>query len=261
MIRGTDDLGKDLIIAQDYITDGIRLRAEERATLELGPETDLELREKLRAEIAAERFTRIDRAMIEEAPHRVLDLRPEEGQIGADFDRTLRLGRLQRLQRFGLAHQIDPGVWTISEKLEPTMRAHGERGDIIKATNRALTDHGLERGMGQYALHGEELQQPVIGRVIGKRLTGELGDRVALIVDGVAHHVALGDKAVAADAPVSSIVEIDPASPVQRPSDRNIAVLPADTGIYRPSEHRHLSPERTPGDRHGRPHPRAGRRL
>jgi hypothetical protein len=42
VIRGQDDQGKDLIIAQDYITDGVRLRAEERATLELGPETDHE---------------------------------------------------------------------------------------------------------------------------------------------------------------------------------------------------------------------------
>jgi hypothetical protein len=45
----------------------VRLRAQERATLELGPESDLELREKLRAEIAADRFTRIDRAITEEA--------------------------------------------------------------------------------------------------------------------------------------------------------------------------------------------------
>jgi type IV secretory pathway VirD2 relaxase len=38
VVRGRDDLGKDLIIAQDYITDGMRQRAQERATLELGPE-------------------------------------------------------------------------------------------------------------------------------------------------------------------------------------------------------------------------------
>jgi hypothetical protein len=29
------------------------------------------------------------------------------------------------------------------------MRALGERGDIVKAINRALADRGLERGMGQ----------------------------------------------------------------------------------------------------------------
>jgi len=244
VIRGKDDLGKDLIIAQDYITDGVRLRAQERATLELGPETDLELREKLRAEITAERFTRIDRAMIEEAPERVLDLRPEAGQVRADFDRTLRVGRLETLERYGLAREHEPGVWTISEKLEPTMRALGERGDIVKAINRALTDRGLERGMGQYVLHGEDERQPVIGRVIGKRLADELGDRVALIVDGVdgrTHHVALGDKAVAQDAPIGSIVEIGRAPAGPRASDRNIAALAEETGIYRPSEHRAIA--------------------
>jgi type IV secretory pathway VirD2 relaxase len=244
VIRGKDDLGRDLIIAQDYITDGVRLRAQERATLELGPESDLELREKLRAEITADRFTRIDRAMIEEATEKMLDLRPEAGQVRADFDRTLRFGRLQTLERYGLAAEAMPGVWTISEKLEPTMRALGERGDIVKAINRALTDRGLERGMDRYVLHGEEMTQPVVGRVIGKRLTDELGDRVALIVDGVdgrAHHVVLGDKAVAADAPMGSIVEIGRAPMGPRASDRNIAAMAADTGVYRPSEHRAMA--------------------
>jgi hypothetical protein len=32
VIRGRDDLDKDLIIAQDYITDGIRLRAAGRSS-------------------------------------------------------------------------------------------------------------------------------------------------------------------------------------------------------------------------------------
>jgi hypothetical protein len=80
--------------------------------------------------------------------------------------------------------------------------------------------------------------------VIGKRLTDELGDRVALIVDGVdgrTHHVVLGDKAVAADAPMGSIVEIGRAPMGPRASDRNIAAMAADTGVYRPSEHRAMA--------------------
>ena len=36
VIRGKDDTGKDLIIAQDYVTDGVRIRAQERVTLEWG---------------------------------------------------------------------------------------------------------------------------------------------------------------------------------------------------------------------------------
>ena len=241
VIRGKDDLGNDLIIAQDYITDGVRLRAQERATLELGPETDLELRDKLRAEMTAERFTRIDRAIIEEAPEGVLDLRPEAAQVRADFDRTLRIGRLQTLARYGLAAEAEPGVWTLSERLEPAMRALGERGDIIKAMHRALADRGEERAAESYALHGQEMTQPVIGRVIGKRLADELGDRVALIVDGVdgrTHYVPLGDKVAAEDAPLGSIVEVGRAPFGARASDRNIAGRAAGTGIYRPSEHR-----------------------
>ena len=244
VIRGKDDLGHDLIIAQDYITDGVRPRAQERATLELGPETDLELRDKLRAEVTAERFTRIDRAMIEEATDKVLDLRPEAGQVRADFDRTLRIGRLQTLERYSLATEAEPGVWTLSERMEPAMRELGERGDIIKAMHRALADRGEERAAGSYALHGEDMAQPVTGRVIGKRLTDELGDRVALIVDGVdgrTHHVALGDKAAAQDARMGSIVEIGRPPTGARASDRNIAAMAADAGVYRPSEHRAMA--------------------
>ena len=62
----------------------MRLRAQHLATLELGPET-LELRAKLQAEAAAERFTRIDRAMLREARDRMLDLRAEAGQCPRRF--------------------------------------------------------------------------------------------------------------------------------------------------------------------------------
>jgi type IV secretory pathway VirD2 relaxase len=232
IVRGRDDLGKDLIIAQDYITDGIRLRAQELATLELGPETDQELRSKLQAEVSAERFTRIDRAMLAEAPERVLDLRPEAGQVRSDFDRTLRIGRLQTLERYGLAREVEPGVWTLSEKLEPTMRALGERGDIIKAINRALSDRGQERGPDTFDLHGEELDKPVVGRLIDKRLTDELGERLGVVVDGIdgrVHHVALPGVVAAEDAQIGAIVEVGRA-PSQRPADRNIAEVARGTG-------------------------------
>jgi len=244
VIRGKDEADKDLIIAQDYITDGIRLRAQERATLELGPETDLELRAKFQVEVSAERFTRIDRAMLLEAPDRVLDLRPEAGQVRADFDRTLRIGRLQTLERYGLASEAEPGVWVLSEKLEPTLRELGERGDIVKAINRALTARGDGRALGSYVLHGEQAPAPIVGRLIGKGLTDELGERIGLIVDGVdgrVHHVAVGEAARAEEAKIGAIISIGPAPAGPRPADRNIAELSQATGDYRPSMHRAMA--------------------
>jgi type IV secretory pathway VirD2 relaxase len=242
VVRGRDDLGKDLIIAQDYITDGMRQRAQERATLELGPETDLELRAKLAAKVVAERFTRIDRVMIAESDEGVLDMRPEAGQVQADFDRTLRIGRLQKLERYGLATQSEPGLWTLSERLEAVMRDLGERNDIIKAINRALADRGEQRAPGSFVLRGEEAQAPIIGRVIDKRLTDELGDRIGLIIDGIdgrVHHVAFRDPAATEEAKIGAIVEVSRA-PSQRPADRNIAIVATGTGVYRPSDHRKM---------------------
>jgi Protein of unknown function (DUF3363) len=152
VVRGRDDLGKDLIIAQDYITDGMRQPTRERATFELGPETDLELRAKLEVEVAAERFTRIDRAMIAEADEGVLDMRPETGRVKANFDRTLRIERLQTLERYGLATQPEPGLWALSERLEAVMR------DEVRA--RAY-DTGRARTTSIRVLSGCDLDQQV----------------------------------------------------------------------------------------------------
>ncbi|WP_249780866.1 DUF3363 domain-containing protein [Bradyrhizobium sp. dw_78] len=245
VIRGKEESGKDLIIAQDYITDGMRLRAQERVTLELGPESDLELRRKLEAEMTAERFTRLDRILVEEVPSRLLDLRPEAGQLRADLDQTRIVGRLKTLQRYGMASEIEPGVWSFSERLEPTLRELGERGDIVKAINRSLAERGEERALGSYMLHGGTPAESVTGRVIGKRLDDELGERIGLVIDGTdgrVHHVALTDTASAEQPAMGSIVTIGPTPAAgPRPSDRNIAELARKSGEYRPSEHRALA--------------------
>src|SRR5262245_18110483 len=240
IVRGRDKQGKDLIIAQDYITDGVRLRAQERVTLELGPETDRELRAKLEAEVSAERLTRIDRAMLAEAEEGVLDLRPEAGQVHGDFDRSLRIGRLQTLERYGLARELEPGVWTLSDQLEPTMRELGERGDIIKAINRALAARGQQRSPESLSLHGEKVGTPVVGRLIDKQLTDELGDRIGVVIDGIdgrVHHVSLSDPSAAEQVPIGGIVEVGRAQSQRR----NIAEVAGGTGVYRPSEHRALA--------------------
>src|SRR5262245_7628822 len=168
------------------------------------------LRAKLNAEVSAERLTRIDRAMIAEAREGMLDLRPEAGQVRGNFDRSLRIGRLRTLQRYGLAKEAEPGAWTLSEQLEPTMRALGKRGDIVKAINRALAARGQERSPETLSLHGEEVGTPIVGRMIDKHLTDELDDRMGIVIDGIdgrVHHVALTGSSAAEQAPIGAIVE------------------------------------------------------
>ena len=154
----TDD-GKILNIAGDYIAYGIRHRASEIVTRELGHQSEIELQTKLQNEVDAERLTRLDKALLaEQRAQAVIDLRPREGAsyLSARIA-TLMIGRAKKLEHFGLATEIEPGRWVLSEKAEPTLQELGERNDIIKTMHRALAEHGLaeERGTDQYVRHGD----------------------------------------------------------------------------------------------------------
>src|SRR6195256_4413190 len=64
LVRGVTEDGKTLNIAGDYIAYGIRERASEIVTLELGRQTELEVTRSLEREVDADRFTRLDRMLI-----------------------------------------------------------------------------------------------------------------------------------------------------------------------------------------------------
>ncbi|HEF5875675.1 TPA: relaxase/mobilization nuclease and DUF3363 domain-containing protein [Burkholderia cenocepacia] len=239
IVRGVDELGENLIINGDYLANGMRERASDLATLELGPVTEIEQSRKLLAEIDQDRFTHIDRAMAEEAEDRFLDLRHEPAEHRRQFDRTLRLRRLGKLEKMGLATEHAPGVWELSEKVEPTLREMGERGDIIRNMHKALKADGLERDPMTFQIHDAAPEAPITGRVVDKYLTDELGENLTVVVDGIdgrTHHIAGIDPARIADARIGSVIEIGPVETATRPSDRTIAGI-AEGGIYRPSRH------------------------
>ncbi|KAB2693101.1 relaxase/mobilization nuclease domain-containing protein [Brucella intermedia] len=239
IVRGKDDLGENLVINGDYLANGIRERASELITLELGPASEIEQARKLSAEIDQDRFTRIDRAMTEEADDRFLDLRHEPDEPRRQFNRALRLRRLAKLERMGLATEHAPGVWELGERMEPTLREMGERGDIIRNMHKALKADGMERDPLTFQIHDGPPETPIVGRVVDKYLSDELGENLTLVVDGIdgrTHHVAGIDPARVEDARIGSVVEIGPADTAQRPSDRTIAAI-AEDGVYRPSRH------------------------
>lgn len=239
IVRGKDELGENLVINGDYLANGIRERASELTTLELGPVTEIEQSRKLSAEIDQDRFTRIDRAMTEEADERFLDLRHEPADSKRQFNRTLRLRRLAKLEKMGLATEHAPGVWELSERMEPALRELGERGDIIRTMHNALKADGLERDPMTFEIHDAAPEVPITGRVVDKYLTDELGENLTVVVDGIdgrTHHVAGIDPARVADARIGSVVEIGPPDTASRPSDRTIETI-AEGGVYRPSRH------------------------
>jgi hypothetical protein len=239
IVNGRDELGEDLVINGDYIAHGIRERASELVTLELGPVTEIEQRRKLAAEIDQDRFTRVDRALLAEAGEGLVDLRHAPADPRGVADRALRLARLGKLKRMGLATEEVPGRWQVSEKLEPTLRELGERGDIIKTMDKALGAEGGQRDPASFRIHDGAPSMPIVGRVIDKHLSDELGENLTLIIDGIdgrAHHVPGFDPADVEVISIGSIAEIGSAAVGRRPADRAIAGV-AEDGVYRPSRH------------------------
>jgi type IV secretory pathway VirD2 relaxase len=89
-------------------------------------------------------------------------------------NRVLLIERARKLERMGLATEIETGIWTVSSKAEPTLRELGERGDIIKTMHRVLEREGLaeDRHPGRYVLHQSHATERITGRVLDKGLGG-----------------------------------------------------------------------------------------
>jgi type IV secretory pathway VirD2 relaxase len=211
LIRGRAHDGKDLVISRAYISRGLRDRAAERVTLELGPRSAQQIRSALEREIEAERWTSLDRALRDLADDGagIVNLRPDG--TGDDPElRRLLLGRAARLERFGLAEQVAPACWTLKPAIEETLRDLGVRGDTIKTMHRAMSGAGREPDISGFALHGETPAVPVLGRLVARGLHDELqGSAYAIVegVDGRTHHVRFSDLEMTGDSQPGAIVE------------------------------------------------------
>ncbi len=211
IVRGVRDDGENLVISRDYIKEGMRDRARDLITQELGPRSDLDIRRTLERQVDAERWTNLDRQLARDAYRTgVVDLAPRADRQPDEFHAE-KVGRLRKLETLGLADQVGPGQWAIADNAEATLRELGERGDIIKRMHRALTDRGIERGAASYVLAGESLNDPVVGRLVERGLDDELKGSAYAVVDGIdgrSHHIKLPDLDAAGDSAPGSIVEL-----------------------------------------------------
>ena len=89
---------------------------------------------------------------------------------------------MRKLERLGLTEPLGPARWRLSERAEPTLRALGERDDIIKRIHRGLTEQRIERSVGDFALHGGDRRQ-IIGRLVAYGLDDELKENVYAVID------------------------------------------------------------------------------
>jgi type IV secretory pathway VirD2 relaxase len=192
VIRGKAEDGKDLIMAKDYITHGIRARAGEWLTLELGPEDEFEKCIKLAREVDLQRFTRLDRSILKHVDRGMLVISaipPVEPHV-----HTSHMRRLKHLSNLGLANELQTGVWEIDPDVERKLKGLGKRNDIIATMHRAMREAKIDRPAGSFAIFdGEGSTRPVIGRVAALGLTDEINDKHFVVVDGIDGKVHYAD--------------------------------------------------------------------
>jgi type IV secretory pathway VirD2 relaxase len=194
VIRGKAEDGKDLIMARDYVTHGIRQRVGQLLTMELGPEIEFDKQMKLAREVNAERFTNLDRSIlkiVDQGIFTISAMPPVEPLV-----HTTHMRRLKHLGDLGLASELQTSVWAIDPDIERKLRSLGRRNDIIATMHRTMREAKIDRTGASFAIFDTEAStRPVIGRVAAIGLTDEINDRHFVVVDsidGKVHYADIG---------------------------------------------------------------------
>lgn len=233
VLRGRDGSGEDLVIAGEYISNGMRVRASALATSWLGLRTDAELQASLNREVDREHWTSLDRQLKGRIRDGRVDLDLKADRPGDLRLRSQLIGRLRHLQQLGLARMDPEGGWRMREDAEEVLRKLGERGDIIRTMQRTFA-----KAQREFAVFDPRTAtDSIVGRVADKGLADELGERGFVVIDGDdgrAHYVPLPSTRPLGDLPLGGIVEVQPIK--ERTVDRNIVAATAN-GRYLPHDH------------------------
>jgi len=238
VVRGVDTRDRELRIDRSYLSESLRLRAQELATNELGPRSELDVRRQLDREISQERLTTIDRrlATLSTPDHLV---RMSDIATAADTKKLSRphaVARLDVLERLHLAERISPTSWRLEAGWQDTLQRLGERGDIIKRMHGAL-----RRTPVGYRIFDVTSPAPIEGIIRHKGMHDEQTGAPFIIVETArreAHYVrvdpadadglALGERVRVAATPAKWLTAPDHA--IQR-------VATANRGIYSAALH------------------------
>lgn len=250
VIRGKDRFGKDLIIARDYLTQGMRRRAQEIVTEALGPRRDLEIARTRQSEMTKDRLTGLDRDLAALEREGMIEIDSAHSAHGR-FERSLALSRLKHLEGLDLASRDGAGRWRMAAGWRDQLSAMGRRGDIIRSlSNAAGRDASAEAALFDPSAKD---QKPVLGRVLADGPGDELRDTRFLAVegaDGRLWHVPAENQIPGALPPPGAIVEVSPSLARPKQADRTIAAIAAaHGGVYSDALHQADDPGARPGYR------------
>ncbi len=176
-LRGVSG-GEPLRLQRAYIKSGIREAAENLCTAQLGHRTEIDAIEAERREVAAQRFTSLDRLICRSAAltppgGRSFQFSPSPTAPSAPAYARARqvhvAERLAHLQKMGLAEPQDDGNWQVRRNLASVLRAMQRAQDrqrVLQTNGALLSDERLPMVVtnlrnqpaleGRVLTHGEE---------------------------------------------------------------------------------------------------------
>ena len=240
IVRGIDRQGKELRIDPDYISNGLRYRAQELVNRELGVQSQWEIDQALAKEIGRERYTSLDARLSKLEVNGRVDLGhyPETGAHRIDQGRLV--SRLQELEKFGLAEREVGREWQMKSGWQQSLTEMGERAQIYREIHHEVGGDPSRYRIFDSKVHGEG----IVGRLATKGLADELGDRYFCIVEtaqGTAFYVPLDKSSNPDEFRKGEIVSIQREQEKWlKPTDHFIAEQAArNNGIY--DRERHLN--------------------
>jgi type IV secretory pathway VirD2 relaxase len=227
VIRGVDRDGRELRLDRGYISNGMRWRAQELATEELGPRLELDVKRTYAKEMEQNRFTSLDRELERRCEEGRIDVR--SGKRGARIDDSTLLARLEHLEGLRLAERLSPASWKLADGWTDRLRELGSRGDILKQIHVAMSGNPTQYQIvrpGQALPARGDGSHVVSGRVVSKGLSDELKGRFFAVIEsptGAAYHVALDARSAQTVRPGDIVSFTTKPEPAVLPIDRQIA--------------------------------------
>ena len=242
IIRGKRHTGEDLVIPRDYVSSGIRHRAQDLVSLELGPVSELEGRLRLAKAVQQERMTDMDREISRRTQNGVINL---SGPVphAKLWRRQLSRSRVKHLTKMGLATPLGKGRWQLAKGWTQTLDRMGAREDIIKNMHAAMKEAGLARYIHTGSIYDplRERATPLTGQIIAKGLGDDVSDTAHLILDttdGDIVYVEIGSADKLPYYERGEIISVRPPSLAPLQSDKTIAeIAGSNAGRYSPSLH------------------------
>ena len=187
-LRGVDQRGKPLRLPREYVKSGIRSRAEDLITKELGHRTIDDAIEAQRREVDQLRFTSLDRVIQRQNPAQadsfIVRCDPAQSRAGSFSGiQQQHLGaRLSKLTHMDLAENLGEYIWRVRGDFAEVLRMierTKDRQRVLAAHGALLSDERLPFTVtnfrdithlqGRVVAHGQE----------------EYSDRMYLIIEGV----------------------------------------------------------------------------